>query len=632
MESGLTFVEMFQASSICLLEGVSGGSESMFSGGIFSAAALTSTELTTKAYESNSFTSSIVTPTTSGASFSRDGVDTRPPCHRRAFSDTWTMLNEGRRVHERPYTNFAHTAVERSKNSAENLGYEFSLAYLHSNDRKPSYFMDLDEVPSPTELSCPAVMCAPRKSDAGEPYDSNDFSSVVVRSDGHVPEVNSLCFDFIDGEEIATSALRDIQLSESRQLPPPEISLSRMTEAAHLIENSPHALGKGNSRPTYTRRLSAKGREMKKNDSFNSRTSDDMLMLDPKRVRKVINASRVKDRKFDYAQALAERMSELQSKCESIRTEVESLHHSNVQLSYRNNDLTSEADRLRSDMGRMMDTNNMLVEELNALQASLGLEQQVPMVPSSQPLDCLRPPHTSSPVEKQHRLSSSGQSTSNSMGLPGNAGPGAVDFGHSPFSLPPPQHVHVPVRKLASSPYLPSSNSNPTHGTIQHSQSFTKPGHRRALSSYEGFAAEMSATDSQKRSPSFDGSGSVQVAYCGPTAHQSNELGPMPFGGHSSGSFQPRPVVSPFQGVALPNTALRQQLSDPAMGHTGSMSFQQNSYQQYQNAEAAFRVPAPQVITTSVSEASNNWRGPANSPYPLQPSPGSNYYMQDMAR
>lgn len=136
------------------------------------------------------------------------------------------------------------------------------------------------------------------------------------------------------------------------------------------------------------------------------RSEDDLMMLDPKRVKRILanrqSAARSKERLVRYTTELGNRFTSMQADFDVINQELEDLASDNTAINRNNTGLQQEVARMQQRHSQLLQDNTSFMDDLYGLQASMGLEQGFPdgQYPSSVPLPPL--PDLKLPLDFDH--------------------------------------------------------------------------------------------------------------------------------------------------------------------------------------------------------------------------------------
>lgn len=134
-----------------------------------------------------------------------------------------------------------------------------------------------------------------------------------------------------------------------------------------------------------------------KRGGCNGRTQQELLMLDPKRVKRILanrqSAARSKTRRMAYTHELESKLSSMHLEVDNVGQEVAGLTADNGLLGTANTQLRQQAEQLQEHIRRVSTENQALLERLHALQRSLNLPESSPALGLQQ----LQPPAGTGP-------------------------------------------------------------------------------------------------------------------------------------------------------------------------------------------------------------------------------------------
>lgn len=404
--------------------------DNAFSGGIFSAASFTRNR-GHKEQELDNFSCSIMTAATSvstkhtadsptdqhavvsmqhspeAATSAYGGTSIALTHQRKMFNEKWSMSRQHNRLD-------GHSDLDNFlEHSADPLCYgheaqgeighyvfdEFSLDYRpgdnppvdvqyglgsssHYPDQGNAYFLDPSsalvatdgDAPGPSSLS-PASLAAPV---------ALKLSSSVAKLSSAGPSTSS-----------AVPAL------EASNTDPPRAASFAGPSSRVKLEIEADVLGSSRGRMQQEVPGGASARSQyavrepaRRKNAQNGRSEDELMMLDPKRVKRILanrqSAARSKERRVRYASELEEKYANLQSDYDHVHEDVSAMKSDNSMICKTNVDLESEIQQYHHRHSYIYQENKSYVEELYSLQSSLGMEQHLPEV--HMPNSCALPP------------------------------------------------------------------------------------------------------------------------------------------------------------------------------------------------------------------------------------------------
>ncbi|KAF5829985.1 hypothetical protein DUNSADRAFT_15205 [Dunaliella salina] len=138
------------------------------------------------------------------------------------------------------------------------------------------------------------------------------------------------------------------------------------------------------------------------NTSVNGRTDQELLLLDPKNVKRILanrqSAAKSKERRIQHAMELEHKLAAAQEEHELLSFQAEELNLDNTTLTQYNDELSSMVPKLQAQVQQLTDTSKLLVEEVLQAQRMMGLPLNVPdaALPNNNedvlPLPCLLQP------------------------------------------------------------------------------------------------------------------------------------------------------------------------------------------------------------------------------------------------
>ncbi|KAF6244144.1 hypothetical protein COO60DRAFT_97923 [Scenedesmus sp. NREL 46B-D3] len=133
---------------------------------------------------------------------------------------------------------------------------------------------------------------------------------------------------------------------------------------------------------TQRGRRSHSGRGRARRGGYNGRNENELMLLDPKRVKRIManrqSAARSKERRTSYTMQLESKLQSIHNEVDRLNAQLEGMQGQGKLLLQARRELEQQVESMQQQLGQAAADNQVLTAELFALQSALGLPQMLP--------------------------------------------------------------------------------------------------------------------------------------------------------------------------------------------------------------------------------------------------------------